>query len=162
MAPDFKTLIEAVDVIAKVVIAIIGGVWVWHTYPESKEKDFRTAYWDRQMSLFFEATQAAAQIATLSNEDERRSGAINKFWELYWGQMIVIETKNEEDPVAQAMMDFGKCLIEPGEQAPCDKCDINELKNRAWALGKACRDSIGTSWDQKLHYLSRPLANARR
>lgn len=156
---DTKTLIEAVDVIAKVVIAIVAGVWVWHTYPESKEKDFRMAYWDHQMTLFFEATQAASQIATLPAEDPRKAEATKKFWELYWGQMIVIETKNDKDPVAQAMIHFGKCLIEPGEQEPSNKCGNQELKNRAWQLGKACRDSIGTSWDQKLQYLSKPLAD---
>jgi hypothetical protein len=80
---DIKTSIAALDVVSKAVIAIVAGVWVWRTYPESREKDFRKAYWDRQVSLFFEATQVTAQIATLPDGDTKRLEATRKFWELY-------------------------------------------------------------------------------
>jgi len=61
-----KVLVDALDVIAKIAIAVIAGFWALHTYPESREKEFRKSYWDKQMSLLFDATETTAKIATLA------------------------------------------------------------------------------------------------
>jgi len=152
-----KAIIDGLDVVAKILIAAVAGWWVFHTYPESREKDFRKSYWDHQMAFFFDASQAASRIATLPAGDPEKSKAINKFWELYWGPMVIVEAKCEKcDVVAQAMIQFGACLPEPGASKPRDDCSHRDFKNRSWELGKACRDLIGTSWDEKLEFLSEP------
>jgi hypothetical protein len=151
-----KVLVDALDVAAKIVIAIIAGVWVLYTYPEAREKEFRKSYWDHQMDYFFEATQSASEIATLPKEDPNRDKAVKTFWTLYWGQMTVVEAKCEKcDPVDQAMIQFGYCLTNPGDKAPKNNCDFNELQQRAITLGKACRNLIGKSWDERLNSLGR-------
>jgi hypothetical protein len=41
---SLKTLTDALDVAAKITIAVIAGLWVLHTYPESRGKEFRKGY----------------------------------------------------------------------------------------------------------------------
>jgi hypothetical protein len=151
-----KTVLSGLDVAAKIVIAVIAGLWVLHTYPDTREKEFRKSYWDTQMSLLFSAAETASQIATLPPGDTERDKAIKKFWELYWGRMLIVESICEpNDPVDQAMIQFGRCLVPPGEEKPQDDCSRQELELRAFSLGKASRRSIGKSWDEKLESLSR-------
>ena len=150
-----KLWIAGFDVAAKIAIAVVAGLWVLYTYPDSREKEFRKSYWDRQMSLYFDATQAASQVASLPSDDAAREKALQRFWELYWGQMVVVESKCERcDVVDQAMIRFGHCLTQPGSDKPKETCDYAELQQRAFGLGKACRDSIGASWDKKLKFLT--------
>ena len=155
-AENRESVVAALDVIAKIAIAVIAGLWVLYTYPESREKEFRISYWDKQMSLLFDATETTAKIATLATNNPEREEAVKDFWKLYWGPMTVVESKCEHcDPVDQAMMNFGRCLIDPAESNPKDTCSANELEQRSIALGKAARDSIGSSWDKKLELLTR-------
>lgn len=150
-----KFLIDALDVAAKIVIAIVAGLWVLHTYPDSREKEFRKSYWDKQMSLLFDATETTAKIAVLSPNDPKREEAVEAFWRLYWGPMTVVESKCEPcDAVDQAMLAFGRCLRDPADAKPQETCSPRELEQRSIALGKAARDSIGASWDSKLELLT--------
>jgi hypothetical protein len=82
-----QSVVAALDVIAKIAIALIAGLWVLYTYPESREKEFRKSYWDKQMSLLFDATETTAKIATLAANNPKRDEAIETFWKLYWGPM---------------------------------------------------------------------------
>ena len=150
-----KVVVDALDVVAKIAVAAIVGIWVLHTYPDTREKDFRKAYWDKQMSLLFDATETTAKIATLSANDPKRINAVAAFWQLYWGPMTVVESKCERcDPVDQAMIRFGRCLKDPAAEKPVDACDTQELEQRSIALGKLVKDSIGLSWDKKLESLA--------
>jgi hypothetical protein len=149
-----KSVVDTFDVIAKIAIAVITGLWVLYTYPDSREKEFRKTYWDKQMSLLFDVTEITAKIATSPPTDSKRDDAIKAFWILYWGQMTIVESKCERcDPVDQAMIRFGRCLSDPADSKPIDTCDEKELEQRSIALGKAARDSIASSWDQKLTLL---------
>ncbi len=150
-----KLVVDALDVIAKIAIAVIAGLWVLHTYPDSREKEFRKSYWDKQMSLLFDAAETTAKIATLAPNNPKRVEAVETFWNLYWGPMTVVESKCERcDAVDQAMISFGRCLKDPADENPKETCDAKQLEQRSIALGKAARDSIGSSWDKKLESLT--------
>jgi len=159
---NLRSVVGALDVAAKIAIAVIGGLWVLHTYPESREKEFRKSYWDKQMSLLFDATEITAQIATLPPGDSTRDTAIAAFWKLYWGPMTVVESKCERcDSVDQAMIAFGRCLSDPADGKSKENCSTRELEQRSITLGKAARDSIGASWDKKLESLTQGCPSDR-
>lgn len=122
---------------ALAVIGIIVGLW---KYFDTTEKDFRQPYWERQISLYFEATRSAATLAT-SDDEKKRHNAAATFWELYWGPLALVEDR----AVETAMIAFGDCLKE--------NCSRSRLQQLSLNLAHICRRSIGTSWDLKLEEL---------
>ena len=113
---------------------------------ETKELELRKPFWEKQLELYFTASEAVATIAT-SQDKETRSAAEAKFWMLYWGPLGIAEDagmKQPEDAVVErAMVRFGNCL------SGVDTCDSKELKRRSLSLAHKCRESVGKSWEVK-------------
>jgi len=113
---------------------------------ETKELELRKPFWEKQLELYFVASEAAATIAT-SQDKEVRATAEANFWILYWGPLGIVEDagmkKPEDAVVERAMVRFGNCL------SGKDTCSMQELKNRSLSLAHKCRESIGKSWEVK-------------
>lgn len=119
------------------IAAIIGGsIGLWKYFDTSK-KEFRKPYWEKQIELYLEATATAATLATIK-AGEKREEALNKFWQLYFGPLAMVE----DESVEGAMVRFGEGLIDYEE----DKCSIETLRMKSLALAHACRESLGKSW----------------
>jgi hypothetical protein len=137
--------------------AIIGGfIGLWKYFDTSK-KEFRKPYWERQLTLYFEVTAAAATLATIdSNEldpydrEKLRREAQEKFWQLYYGPLEIVT----DDDVTSAVVEVGKCLR---EYTKSDN-SVRNLKDKSLDLARACRESISKSWNIELS----ALGNKRR
>jgi hypothetical protein len=64
---------------------------------------------ERQAGLYFEAAQAASTIATSNNKAEKKTAG-DEFYELYFGQLVVVEDRRVE----LAMIEFSRCLNQNG------------------------------------------------
>lgn len=119
-------------------------------------------FWDTQLKLYFDASEAAAVIATSDKEADRRN-AIDEFWKLYWGPLACVEDIGfskaaEASPnsrhalVEMAMVTFGDHLkTSPPAQDP-------KLKQLSLELAHAIRSVIGPAFQ-----LPTPeLVNARK
>ncbi len=99
---------------------------------------------EKQIQLYFEASEAAATIATSSDADAK-SRAKSRFWILYWGPLAIVEDAGvkttDQTVVKQSMVNFGHCLNEPGT------CTVSELKIRSLNLAYACRESLANTSD---------------
>lgn len=126
-------------------IAFCWGIWTWRVAQRDKleaaERENERAahtrkveatrpFLEKQLILYSEAARVCAQIASTSD-----SKAIVRFWELYWGELALVE--NEE--VEAAMVSFGQALHYMPENE-------SELKHRALLLARACRLSLAKSW----------------
>jgi len=89
---------------------------------------------ERQLKLYTEATQLAAKIATSNHGVPERAKAEKRFWELYWGELALVE----DGRVAKAMIDFGNCLT--------SRCQPQKLKGLSLSLAHECRESLAVSW----------------
>ncbi len=102
---------------------------------ETRNLEARKQYLTRQLELYTEATRAAAKLAT-SNQDSREfAAAKQRFWELYWGELSMVENAEVET----AMKWMGNCL--DGECGGCfnlERCSLG--------LAHACRRSLADSW----------------
>jgi hypothetical protein len=105
---------------------------------ETRQREFMKPLLDKQQQLYFEAATAAAIIASSPDGPERRQ-AIDKFWMLYWGPLVMVESKE----VSNAMTTFKRCLT--GE----DKCSDADVKNRSLALASTLEASILKTWNAK-------------
>lgn len=128
---------------------LVGGLWAVWSYRQNNEREFRRPLWDRQLALYFEASEAAAKVASLP-DGRQRTEALNKFWSLYLGPLVIVE---DDKNVADAMVNFGNCFVHPGENAPRNPCSAGEISNRSLHLAERCRISIATSWDTKFQNL---------
>ncbi len=66
---------------------------------------------DRQLKLYTEASQVAAKIATSTNVNEV-ADANKRFWELYWGELALVENQDVE----AAMVALGKAIKDSAPQ----------------------------------------------
>lgn len=104
---------------------------------QSAQQEFMKPLLQNQLSLYLQATTAAATIAH-STDPTERGKAINDFWRLYDGPLIMVETQE----VSGAMVQFGKCLDKTESF-----CDENEMTTRARALASRMQESILKSWN---------------
>ena len=115
---------------------------------EEAQRDFMKPLLQNQLTLYLQASSAAATISHSTDPDERKK-AVNEFWRLYDGPLIAVESKE----VSGAMARFGSCLT--GEN-----CDSDELSQRSRALGSRIQESLLKSWNtnpenfatDKFHY----------
>jgi hypothetical protein len=131
---------------------IAGAFWAVFSYNTTAEQELRKSFWEKQITLYFDAAQTTSEIATLPSADPNRQIAITKFWQLYFGQLRVVE---DDANVGSAMDAFGQCLTQPGNSQPGSPCDKGELQQRALQLAVSCRLSIAADWDRKLKGLTK-------
>ena len=96
---------------------------------EARTKDQNAIVFQHQATLYFDAAQAAATIATAMDPTALDRNAITpkalkdaqeRFVQLYWGELVIVEDRRVE----LAMIAFQRCLIKKG--AKCKRVDVNE------------------------------------
>lgn len=128
--------------------SFVWGVLVWG---DNRQRELRASQWEqqraaetrrveatkpfleRQLRLYTEATQAAASIATSENP-KKVAEATEQFWQLYWGELAMVEDRGVEG----AMKQLGDAL-----SASSDRTELQQLSLR---LARACRVSLDRSW----------------
>jgi hypothetical protein len=141
------------------VSALIGaatiGVGIWQYREDSKMRadtarlEARKPFLEKQMALCFDASDAAATLATTSDTTRWRASN-ERFWTLYWGPLSVVErplAAGEIGPVEAAMVDFGNKL-KPLQGSPT--LPLSALQTSSLNLAHACRGLIFDSWEIEL------------
>ena len=125
---------------------------------EARVFESQQPYRAKQIELYFEASRAASTIATSSNAAERLA-AEEKFWNLYWGPLSVVEdtlaVNNAANfDVESAMVIFGRCSpigMPDGRDTTRSgltftRCTPIQLKSISLCLAHTVRDSIHSTW----------------
>jgi hypothetical protein len=80
--------------------AIIGGGAIaLFTYHHSvsndrdlRERELSRAFYEKQLDLYLESARVAARLAAVKDDAEREKN-IARFWELYWGELALVESR---------------------------------------------------------------------
>ena len=107
----------------------------WERDQTGREREFMKPWLENQREIYRRALSAAGSVANTENVETRRKAA-EEFWQLYHGEMILVETNGVKD----AMIAFGKCL--DGAKLKCTPEEINRL---AHELGTAMQNSLATT-----------------
>src|SRR5215475_8252989 len=102
---------------------------------ETRSLEARKQYLTRQLDLYTDATRAAAKLATAPKDSPEYEKARARFWELYWGELSMVENQGVE----AAMKQIGDCL-----NGRCVGCP--DLARCSLDLAHACRRSLAESW----------------
>jgi hypothetical protein len=98
---------------------------------EARDRDFMKPLWDRELELYFRASEVVATIAT-TTDAAKRALAEQEFWKLYEGPLIIVEGMD----LSGAMKRFGECLTGTMQ------CSNAELRDRSHKLGSVIQDTI--------------------
>ena len=101
-----------------------------------------TPFLERKLAWCEEALETAAALAIRLEPSERD---LARFWELYWGVMVLIENAEIED----AMVDFGKELekTQTFEGGAKDvETHLVGLRGKSVRLARACRSELASEW----------------
>jgi hypothetical protein len=144
-----RLLGEAIKVPSAVLGATVSfcwGVWTWRAgrrdklqaeereserLAEARRVEATRPFLEKQLTLYGEAALICAKLATDPTDDKARA----RFWELYWGELALVENAGVE----RAMVSFKNALvITPDDQDALTDCALE--------VAKACRLSLARSW----------------
>ena len=100
---------------------------------QSRQLEATKPFHEKQLALYMEACIVSAKIATSSDQKEVDKST-QRFWELYWGELALVENKEVETK----MVELGKGISRKANQG--------ELQQLALALSHACRRSLDKAW----------------
>jgi hypothetical protein len=144
---DQKKSWNLAPIITLIVAAIPVTVGLTQYYI-TRQTEFRKRFWEEQVALYREATDAAAEIA-MSADLAAATDARKRFWKLYWGKLSMIEHKEVE----RAMITFGTTLsdCEKGNKTTCfgpiEGEPPTDLRARAYQLAHCARYSLAVTWN---------------
>jgi hypothetical protein len=115
---------------------------------EQKEREIQSAlresqkpFLERQLDLYLQASGTASKLSTLEN-GPARDEARKRFWQLYWGELSLVEDKEVE----AAMVHFGRALT----QFENHEIERSEVQEKSFELARSCRKSLEQSWGYTL------------
>jgi hypothetical protein len=162
-------LIDFAVKLVPVLTAIGGAFWVLFTYighlnevrradAVQADKELRTRqiesqrpFLEKQLALYFETSQVVGKLAAIPSGEKTWTEARVRFWELYWSELSMVESREVE----AAMVQFGKTLEEyetaaarsgSPEAAAGIKAALDRLKDDTYHVAHAIRASIESSW----------------
>jgi hypothetical protein len=121
-------------------------------------RESQKTFLERQLQLYFEVSRVTAKLATLPArlpdtgpaDNETYEWANRRFWELYWGELSVVESPE----VARAMVDFGEQLRKVTDCRAANEGDCRsqqeQLSGLSYKLAGRLRESIQAGWDYAL------------
>ena len=101
------------------------------------QNDLLGAFWDTRIDAHIDAAAAAATLANLESSDDLWEAARVRFWELYNGELVVVE----DAAVCIAMVRFSRKMKEFDE----GKIKRGVLKEEARSLANTIRQSLRTA-----------------
>lgn len=152
---DWDLIIKVVGLVA----LIASGFWTLVTFRENRRVDqdhLRDAdrkdsqarlqelnkyVFEKQASLYFEATEAAATIA-MTHDKSSKKAATEKFYKLYFGPLVIVEDRRVE----LAMIEFSRCLNTDGVSCartiPNDQRDVAFLPEKVSSFPPPTLDNL--------------------
>ena len=109
-----------------------------------REKEFKKHFWEKQLELYLEASNKAAQLALIEANNDKKK-AYQRFLELYHGDLVLVEDQKVKD----AMKDFIELYIDYQR----DKGLHESLLTSSRALARTCRQSLAETWNIQLQDL---------
>ena len=121
------------------IVTVIVGIY---QYTDQRAQGNRQPFLQRQLELSFQASDAAARLATETNPAEWEA-ARKTFWRLYWGPLGIVEDR----AVEAAMVRLGQ-VVPTGDTIP--PLPMAELQRPSLQLAHAVRELVLASWNVSL------------
>ena len=121
--------------------AITAAVWAYHTYTDTKEKEFYSVFWNKKLELFLETSAAASTMATTDSIDEFNK-ARTEYWELFFGRLSLVEGP----AVKKAMETFSTQV--PSGTVEQRSLPLKSMQQPAYRLTLVLKQELGHAWQE--------------
>jgi hypothetical protein len=143
---------EQWDIVFKGVQAIgifVGAIWIAFTYFDTRTRELRKPYDEKQLNFYADAVKVVAHLATEVEDDKAKAdGSFARFWELYWGELPLVESPE----VRTRMIAF--CATRFSSSGLCgtgqDKKTGDERVSAAIAISDAAKCEVKKRWEGKV------------
>ncbi len=107
---------------------------------ENDKLDFKRRIWEKQLSVYSRINNVVGRIAAsrYKNDKEKFAKDVDEFNSIYWGDFIYVK----DAAVERTIIDFHKEIDDFLQGAS----DEDRLKQRAYDLINACRESSKNNW----------------
>ena len=138
--PSKKTVMDRMETFFKIatplgaIIAFLVGIY---HYRDTRNEEFRKAYWDKRYNVYEEVSHLASRVANAGSQDQLDS-VKSDFWILYTGKSMLVEDLHVYD----ALKSYGRTL---NRAVFPDSMPV--LQEKAHLISKACRISLKETWE---------------
>ena len=131
-------------------IAIVGALLAVFKYIDEKRKSNETArvesqkpFSAKQQEIYFDLLNTTAFLSNRDPQDPDWEKVWSHFWVLFWGAVPMVA---DEDVSIK---------LDAFAEATDDMNDGVRLRNASMDLARACRHSLGTSWEVDLKHVTK-------
>lgn len=117
-------------------VAFLGIAWGATEFLISKRLEAKRPFLDYQLEMYRDAVSTVSVLATAGRDTPEWKTAERRFFELYWGELVLVENSRVE-----AEMAAFKTALEDGSPY---------LRTRSYCLSHELRRSLEKSWSVKL------------
>jgi hypothetical protein len=118
---------------------VIAALWAYHTYSDTKEKEFYSTFWNAKLSLFLETSAAASTMATTESVKDFNE-ARKKYRELFFGRLSLVEGNSTK----QAMELFFSTV--PVGTVDQSSLPFTSMEQPAYQLTLSLKQELGHAW----------------
>ncbi|MEQ8332533.1 hypothetical protein [Nisaea sp.] len=119
-------------------VGLAGFVFGVGKFLEVQAVEAERPYLEKKLAWCEEAVETTSRISTSAEPSQKD---IDRFWQMYWGVMGLIEKKS----ITSAMVEFGAGL-KTLPLAEAGSKDLPSMKRKSLALAHACRRELSEEW----------------
>lgn len=71
-----------------VAVAVLVGMW---QFAEKDALEFKRQVWEHQLNVYMQTANVVGEMSVLADRPEKFQNSIDRFYTLYWGDMIFLE-----------------------------------------------------------------------
>ena len=116
------------------------GLSEWHKSTE-RSIELSRPYYEKQLDLYLESARVAARLAALKKDDPSYPETVNRFWELYWGELAFVESESVE----RLMVEICRTYVSPENKSRCTSSPDSH-QGQALALAHHESQEIRRRW----------------
>jgi hypothetical protein len=109
-------------------------------------------YYVKQLDLYLESARVTARLAAMKKDDPGYQETVNRFWELYWGELAFVESRPQDrekfadgKSVEELMVGICREYVSPDNPGKCTSTE-NSPQARAIALAHHESEEIRSRW----------------
>jgi hypothetical protein len=114
----------------------VGAIWIAWTYFDTRTRELRKPYDEKQLNFYTDAARVAAHLAIVEEAKLKTDPNYLQFWELYWGELPFVESAE----VRARMQVFCHIRFESSNDLLLCGTSSDKIKGRVAALKNNLND----------------------
>src|SRR5882757_604759 len=152
LSPRTEATLSIVQALFPIAASLATAIWVVNGYFDQQKasleqqrtaevaraSEARKPFYEKQLTLYFEAARVAGALATLDPKSSQWADTKQRFYALYWSELSMVE----DSRVEYGMVNFETTLANFDKDGSL-RADV---QRQSYCLAHALKDSISENW----------------